>query len=57
MNETVQDVVTDPSDAFKKSNGYGLTGIGNIKNRNLEAQKERATSAISKYSAVVFTVP
>ena len=34
-----------------------MTGINNLKNKNLQPSKDRATSAISKYSAVVFTQP
>lgn len=57
INETVRDTATDPDDAFKNAAGHGMTGISNLKNKNLSPSKDRATSAISKYSAVVFTQP
>ena len=49
--------MTDPEESKKNKSGYGLTGISHLKNKNLSPPKERATSAVSKYSAVVFTKP
>ena len=36
---------------------YGLPGVRSIHNKNLSVPNERAASAVSRYSAVVFTNP